>query len=747
MEALPSSFPLADDGVPEQAAGKLQDQEDIPDEIRGALADLILKYEAVNRQARIEEVRRIQRQREFYKGNQNIYWSDADKKWKSIAGANGLISQRKDNEELQRFDYVTNIYQANALISISVLTQNAPHCIFGPRDANSPQDQATAKASDDVATFIGDNNKLDIRQKDVAYHFFNDGGCSSYTYYDEDGETYGYRTEQTVEGKQAQLTPDTVSCPSCGWSQELPEGWTPDMVPQTCPQCQQPISPQDVHSGTIGEVPTVSSEQKPNGMEKIEYVGLLELVRPYYAQTLEDCPFIIWETEVPKARLRSLYPKVADKILAGSSGPSEAGASATARMARLALRATSYGRVSPEGSTQLVTFRRVWFRPWAFWELDNKDIRDKLLSMFPSGCYVAFAADTYCESRDENMDDFWAFAFPLPGDGMMREGIGGSLVDVQLRINTEENIQSETFERCIPSRFIDSEVVDFDALDDVGALPGLDIPAIPRPGQPLSNSIYNDQPGQVSPQLIQHVRDLRGEVSQFLSGNVPPLFGGSTGGNDTASGISLVKDSALGRIAIYKREMNEFYAKTMVNGIECFRKNRGQDVSFAITGTAGQLDSKLIRLEDLRGNVIVRTDANDAYPISLNQQREMFAGLLNSQSPELQGIAASPQNSDQIKNFLGLKNLKIPGEDARRKQMREIRTMLETATPVPINPLLDDHQTALQTIKDWWSTEDGQKASVENPQGVLAVLQQAIERSQILTPPPVAEPPKQGASG
>ena len=69
------------------------------------------------------------------------------------------------------------------------------------------------------------------------------------------------------------------------------------------------------------------------------------------------------------------------------------------RAAGLAMAATS--------NMNLITFQRTWLRPWAFFSLDDKSLRDELLQLFPDGAYVAFAGDVYCESRNENMDDHW----------------------------------------------------------------------------------------------------------------------------------------------------------------------------------------------------------------------------------------------------------------------------------------------------------------------------------------------------
>jgi hypothetical protein len=37
-----------------------------------------------------------------------------------------------------------------------------------------------------------------------------------------------------------------------------------------------------------------------------------------------------------------------------------------------------------------ITFQRTWLRPWAFFALEEKALRDELLQLFPGGAYVAF---------------------------------------------------------------------------------------------------------------------------------------------------------------------------------------------------------------------------------------------------------------------------------------------------------------------------------------------------------------------
>jgi hypothetical protein len=175
-------------------------------------------------------------------------------------------------------------------------------------------------------------------------------------------------------------------------------------------------------------------------------------------------------------------------------------------------------------------------RPWAFFALDDKALRDELLELFPDGAYVAFAGETYCESRSENMDDRRCVLHVLPGDGSSgRPALGDALISVQERFNTLSNLQMETYEHGIPPIYADSEVLDFDTLQGQTVEPGAHYPARAKPGQSLASGFFQPDAAEVPPDLAEHTAGLMGPVSQFLTGAFPALFGGAMSNNDTAS--------------------------------------------------------------------------------------------------------------------------------------------------------------------------------------------------------------------
>ncbi len=99
---------------------------------------------------------------------------------------------------------------------------------------------------------------------------------------------------------------------------------------------------------------------------------------------MHEYPYLQWNMEVHQARLRAAYPHAADKI----GAPVASGMQEYERLARLA---QSQGGPLTEGgdfNINLITFQRTWLRPWAFFALEDKSLRDELLQLFPDGAYV-----------------------------------------------------------------------------------------------------------------------------------------------------------------------------------------------------------------------------------------------------------------------------------------------------------------------------------------------------------------------
>jgi hypothetical protein len=336
------------------------------------------------------------------------------------------------------------------------------------------------------------------------------------------------------------------------------------------------------------------------------------------------------------------------------------------------------------------------------------------------------------------MDDHWRVLHAMPGDGQNRPSVGDSLVQVQERYNVLSNMQAETYEYGIPPIYADPQVLDFDALANQVSEPAALFPARARPGQPLAAGFFQPAPAQVPPDMVRHQQELIGPVAQFLTGLFPAVFGGNMEDVKTASGYALARDQALGRLGLVWRRLKAFYGEVLLLGVDCFRKNRPEDVDVPLLGPDGTLDARMIRVGDLKGNIRVHAEADETFPRLKSQQRGVLQQLFGLKDPLIQEALTEPANVGFIKNVLGLNELVIPGEDSRNKQLREIQQLLGSAPivvnaanerqgsglllpSVPVDALLDDNAVEFEECKRWANSEAGQSAKMTNPAGFANV--------------------------
>ncbi len=759
--------------------------EHLPDRLQAALRRIVFDFTTESELSRRQEIRRIKQAHQFWRGLQYLWWSEQDQNWH--LPFEQKFSDQTSLEDLPRYEFVTNIYQAFGLSIIAVLSQDIPRVRFFPQSAQAEEDVSAAKAATEVSQLVEQNNRMGNVIVEEAFELWTSGKVAAYVRYVVDGQRFGFHPETQIAARQVKIAPDMWRCKNCGAETPANEIDPAPIGPvgsravsrsadvavdgeKTVQPAGQPFENPNVYCecGALfelgdyvpGDVVTVPAAQTrlrvPNGQEVITIVGGLELKTPPWANEMHEYPFLQWNMEVHQARLRAAYPHAAGKI-----GPPVAPGE-SAQYERLARLAQSQGGPLTQGgdyNMNLITFQRTWLRPWAFYQLDDQKLRDELLALFPDGCYVAFAGDAYCEARNENMDDHWRVLHALPGDGSSgRPALGDALISVQERFNTLSNLQIETYEYGIPPIYADSEVLDFDALQSQTAEPGAHYPARAKPGQPLAAGFFQPEPAQIPPDLAEHAANLMGPVSQFLTGAFPALFGGAMTNNDTAAGYAMARDQAMGRIGLVWRAMKFFHADVMLLAVDCFRKNRPSDVEVTLLGAGSAFESKWIRIADLKGNLFSYPETDEQYPTMWSQQRAVLMQLLGSADPQLQQIFAHPENLALIKRLIGLEEIVIPDEESRTKQYREIaqlvvaqpvierdpQTGAETMLPsiVP-DPFADNHAVELESCKRWFSSDAGQVAKVDSPAGYANVRAHAILHQQFLLRQQQPAPPTQ----
>jgi hypothetical protein len=712
--------------------------DDAKPELVNALRELVRQYRAEGVTARRYEIRRIRQARLFWQGQQYGWWNPNDMNWHLP-----YESRTNDDtqlEEMPRYQFVTNFYQGFGLSFVAVLSQDVPSVRFYPQSAQSLPDIATARAASDVADLIEQNNQVEQLLTAIGYFLWTDGKLGAYVRYVADAQRFGTHEETLLAAIEVPLGEDKYVCPECGQETSAksasPNAANIDSVdsdndsgsdpannlnddaqddsagnlgdrsgfpsgalglngiaeePPSCSGCAAQLSTENLRKAERVTVPrVVGTRRVPNGQEVITIAGGLELNTPVWANEMHEFPYLQWQAEVHRAKLKATYPHVANKI---ETSPSQGAEDVYARVSRLSVEQGMPTIHPGDALMDLITFDRTWLRPWAFYSVENETVRNELLALFPDGCYVGFAGDVYCESRNESMDDHWRVLHALPGDGQNRPSVGDSLVQVQERYNVLSNMQAETYEYGIPPIYADPQVLDFDAIANQTAEPAAHFPARARPGQPLSAGFFQPAPARVPPDMVEHQQDLIGPIAQFLTGLFPAVFGGNMEDVKTASGYALARDQALGRLGLVWRRMKQFYADVIYLGVDCFRQNRPQDVEIPLLGPDGVLDARVIRTADLKGNICVHPEADETFPRLKSQQRGVLQQLFSLKDPLIQEALSEPANIGYIKNVLGLGELVVPGEDSRNKQLREIQQLLASA-PILVEVPMHAHAAA-----------------------------------------------------
>ncbi len=798
-----------------------------------ALRELVVMYRQEGLVARRHEIRRIRQARLFWQGLQYAWWNPNDMNWHLPWEAK--MYDDSALEDMPRYQFVTNLYQAFGLSFVSVISQDVPATRFYPQSTLIEADLTTAKAASEVASLIEQNNHVEKLLTGLGFYLWTDGKIGGYVRYVADGQRFGWRDELVLAERWVKLGHDTHVCPQCGAEMELAESGgaadgdgaavgpdygaegenprvprpAPERVPgraelqqneapvgayaptvansqdygdaaspleppanvgggtsflagALCAKCGAALGPADFRPAPRVPVPLgIGTRRVPNGQEVISIVGGLELNTPVWANEQHEFPYLQWQMEVHRAKLKAAFPLAADKIqMGGESGADDIYARSTRIAVAQGMPTTHPG----DALFNLVTFSRTWIRPWAFYAIEDTAVRDALLQLFPDGCYVAFAGDTYCESRNECMDDCWRVMHALPGDGQNRPSVGESLIDVQERYNALSNIQAETYEYGIPPIYADPQVLDFDALQGQTAEPAAHYPARARPGMSLADGFFQPAPAQVPPDMQRHQQDLIGPIAQFLTGLFPAVFGGEMENVKTASGYAMARDQALGRLGLVWRRLKHFYGDVMLLSVDCFRKNRPNDVEMPFLGAGGQFEAKFIRMADLKGNIQAHPESDETFPRLKSQQRAVLQQLMTSPDPTIQAALREPANLGFIKSLIGLSELVVPGDDAREKQLREIQQLLlsppvvvhvpqtgsagdgrddgapdgssggqkteaHLISTIPVDEMLDDHATEFEECRRWASSDAGQIARAQNPAGFANVRAHAAEHA------------------
>lgn len=729
--------------------GDSQDAKDQPllpgltKDLEKELIGLVSEFERESYSTWRWQVRDVYEAESFWKDLQIGFFDARNDLWRTPS-----IKQLSNvGESNQRFNFFTNIYKAFGWALISVLGQKVPSTKFLPQDYRRESDVIAARAAGDVVPLICRNNKAPLLNLRAVYALYTGGLVAGYTRYLEDGSMFGWKDDPEVQMQKVKIAEEGFECPGCHQFSALDQIHPAEQTGQMgCPNCMAPITETNYSPPQFVDAPVVSSVKKvPRGQELITLHGILELRLPPWVQEQRDCPYLGLVHEVHISQLKGTYGDRAKNLQGGyGSGPYDT----WDRFARLALIEPTVSYYSTSNQN-LVTFKRYWLRPDAFYMVENdaknkdgKGKRDQLLEIFPDGAYIAFADPTYLlDARNERMDDHWRICRAMEGAGMYTPSLGSSSISVQKRYNTLHNFIMEWVEYAAAGTgtFVNANLINVRALSNMRKSPGLIYPIRVPAGSDIGRNIYEARPGAIANEVFKYADSLQ-SLGQFMTSAVPTVTGGTEQSLKPTTYLA-DREQALGRLYVPWLHLRTFWAETLCLAVKEFARWRTEDEQYSVFGPRGDAEGREIRLEDLQGNFDAYPETDEAFPVLWHQMQSAFMQLMQSADPRIQEILGDSENISFAKSMLGLPDIYVPGEDDRIKQKQEIVMLLQGAPvqvtnaqtgqmellpSIPIDPFEDNHPEHEDTVKKWAVSAVGLRAKTENPNGYHNVIAHGV---------------------
>ncbi len=738
---MAASAELTDKSTPEQGmpdlaekfnVGELVAYEGTPPEDYGPRNERIpSKYQKIFQQiaekialrdmfARITEVRRAGEAGFYWRSVFDAFFDDTQGMWQWGNDAPGGLGVGADTGNIA-LSYPLNIYQAKGRSFIKMVGHKPGVHFEAAGDA--PYAERVSCAAEALRKSIEAYNDVELISQQVARIQWTDGRFHLFTRWVTDGAKCGYYDEDEVD--------------------EAAEG--------------------------LGEggKPPKKAKRIPKGYTRISVHDVPEVKVPIDLAEQSDFPYLQFSMEIDMSAAKALYPYKAKDLHAGEPGPGEF---MFDRTTRIALKQGIH-LVSQTGDTValLPTYQRTWMRPCLFSEIENEEDRGWFEDNFPDGAFVAFVGPTYCESRNETMDDHWCVGHPIVGHGQMTPSYGYSMLTAQDLFNDLIDLSMEGALKSIPSFWGDPEIFDFPAMSKAKAQPGSARPLKSDidPNVRVMDRVYQE-PTYSPSQDAMNLRDaILTKISDIVTGINAPAVGQTDEDNTTFSGIQLLMRASRGESGMAFQQWVRCYRRAMEQAVRIeahFRLAETDDEGTYLVRSRGERDV-LVDLEDLRdGNFWCMPDSDQTYPATFEEKQAALAALTAAAaqgSKMAQDVLGDPRNARVFKGLLGIPGIHVGPDDSEIKQAAEIESLLMQepvpntqtilmfkvqaivskvkGTPPPPPPdkyamfkpsietqKLDIHQAEFQFCQSWLNSPDGQRAYHENPMGFFNVELHAL---------------------
>ena len=608
-------------------------------------------------------------------------------------------------EEQDRSQWEIDIYSSYRKIICAALTREVPNVDFQPADQDEDRDITAASSANKLTAKIHRDNKMKELQGETARFLWTDGLAVHFTRYMLDAQGYGYEPEPKgdvpedeetghaateLDGQDGQAGPESLGAAS----DDADRGIGGEGVSSSDEGAEE--EPEGISSGSRksdnesaanedGEEGNVTTGQEaggtPRGHELITVAGALNWKLPIKANCLAECGYARLSYEQSVALTKAQYPDKADEIRPSRSGSEDQGGDDLERLARInVMLGVEDNFITEDSAVYDVTIQKFFYRPAQLFDIPDKGVRNSLLKKFPKGLYCTWAGDVLLETRNASMDDHLTLTFADAGDGVHRQGLGSPLIAPQKILNTCAELAYEYFVHGVPQTYMDDEMFDVDAINEQENTVGGILPFESDGAAVEGVKWFRESPVPFPEKLFEFVNWLMEDVAQLMTGAYPALFGGDTGGNDTAAGQVIARDQALGRLGLPWRNIKQTTADSDAAKRALLAQNMEGQIKL------GGNEKGVVDVDDLKGNILCFPDTDENFPETWTQRSNRFAQIITdaATNPFFQKLLDSPGNLKLCQTMSGFKELVLPQLVSWEQQMGEIAILLD-GKPVP-NP-------------------------------------------------------------
>lgn len=630
---------IPDDGDPPTYG---ENNRDLPQQLKDAIGSLVKTFSNRDMYDRRIEVLMDRIMRFYDDGVQHVYPNYGTGVYQ-IGVAGGYVDLGGGKQiECPEYMGAYNIFRSRRRSIHAVLTQNPPGIDFIPNKLGDPEAEQSAEIAEGYRHFFDQANDVKAMQEDISRFMCLSGRVVTRTYMTQDAQRWGY-----------------------------------------------------------------NDKGEPRQMETCKVYGTLESRVPITCRDYDKMVFCFLYEDPDVILAKAQNSWIREKIAPGEAALGE---SDWERYARLGVKQARKG-VFLTGSAlnHLTTEMHAYMRPAAFedsncddactceppegyeWKPDptpdeedddepqtTVTIRGALKQLFPEGIHAKYIGKTYSESWAAAIDDEIDIGFPDARDGMT----GGALMEpmkvIQDVYNDYKNAERENYEKGWPATYFKGSANDYNAIADTRSAPGRfhllkeSDPQVAIEGQ----IVYREPDFEVPESFVAAQEELRGTLSQDITGALPALLGQSK--NDTASGQAMDRSQAMGMLGPPWANMQRMFAGIYTKACLWASKNpdHGKEIAVLQTdGTKATLQLSKIK----KGTFKAKADVDSSFPESTAAKRANLTQLLTQIIPTPLGAAMfqSPDNWQEIIELNGNPDIVLIPAIAYKKQMRELELLLE----------------------------------------------------------------------